>query len=95
MPDYYTFTEPLFFEDLSETEVEGIPVTFVTCNLLRVPKVTAWYLRYLVGAEWLKMLPTNNSYYSSTSYPHRSSHRRPRLRDDRRGAGRETPPSET
>ena len=38
------------------------------------------------------MLPTNNSYYSSSSYPHRSSHRRPRLRDDRRGAGRETPP---
>jgi hypothetical protein len=24
------------------------------------------------------MLSTNNSYYSSTSYPHRSSHRRPR-----------------
>jgi hypothetical protein len=42
------------------------------------------------------MLPPNNSYYSSiTSYPHRSSHRRPRVRDDRRGAGGETPPSET
>jgi hypothetical protein len=39
------------------------------------------------------MLPPNNSYYSSiTSYPHRSSHRRPRVRDDRRGAGGENPP---
>ena len=40
------------------------------------------------------MLPTNNSYYSPTSNPHRSSHRRPRVHNDRRGAGGETPLSE-
>jgi hypothetical protein len=39
------------------------------------------------------MLPTNNSYYSSTFYPHRLSHCCPQVRDDRRGAGGETPPS--
>jgi hypothetical protein len=42
------------------------------------------------------MIPPNYSYYSySTSYPHRSSHRRPRVCDDQRGAGGDTPPSET
>ena len=38
------------------------------------------------------MLPTNNSYYSSTSYPHCSSHRRQLVQDDQRGKGGETPP---
>ncbi len=41
------------------------------------------------------MLPTNNSYYSSTSNPHSRSHRRLRVRDNRQGAGGETPLSET
>ena len=41
------------------------------------------------------MIPTNNSYYSSTSNTHCSSHRRPRVRNDRLGAGGETPLSET
>jgi hypothetical protein len=42
------------------------------------------------------MIPPNNSYYSySTSYPHRLSQRRPRVCDDRQGAGGDTPPSET
>jgi hypothetical protein len=36
------------------------------------------------------MLPTNNSYYCSTSYPHRLSHHRPQVRNDRWGAERET-----
>jgi len=35
------------------------------------------------------MLPTNNSYDSSTSYPHRSSHRRPQRTT---GGGRRDPP---
>ena len=40
-------------------------------------------------------VPTNNSYYSSTSNPHRRSHRRLRVSDNRQGAGGETPLSET
>ena len=43
------------------TEVEGILVTFVTCNY-----------RYdaLSSTEWLQNVTyTNNSYYSSTSFP--------------------------
>jgi hypothetical protein len=43
----------------------------------------------------LSITNINNSYYSSTSYPHRPSHCRPRVRDDRRGAGGRPPPSET
>ena len=43
----------------------------------------------------LSITNINNSYYSSTFYPHRPSHCRPRVRDDRRGAGGRPPPSET
>ena len=53
---------------------------------LPVPKVT------VIG---FNMLPTNNS-YSSTSNPHRPSHHAPSMgRDDRQVAGGETPLSET
>jgi len=55
---------------------------------------TKSYLKYLVRSGF-NMLPTNNSYYNSTSYPHRSSHRHPPVRNNLRGAGGETPPSET
>jgi hypothetical protein len=41
------------------------------------------------------MIPSNNSYYSSTSSPHRLSHHHPRVHNDRLGAGGETPLSET
>jgi hypothetical protein len=41
------------------------------------------------------VLPTNDCDYSSTSNPHRRSHRRLRVRDNRQGAGGETPLSET
>jgi hypothetical protein len=41
------------------------------------------------------MIPSTTFYYSSTSSPHRLSHRRPRVRNDRLGAGGETPLSET
>jgi hypothetical protein len=41
------------------------------------------------------VLPTNNSYYSSTSNHHRWSHRCLRVRDNRQGARGETPLSET
>ena len=41
------------------------------------------------------MIPSTTSYYSSTSTPHRLSHRHPRVRNDRLGAGGETPLSET
>ena len=52
-------------------------------------------MHYLVRSGF-KMIPPNNAYYSySTSYPHRLSQRRPRVCDDRQGAGGDTPPSET
>ena len=41
------------------------------------------------------MIPTNNSYYSSTSNTHRLSHHHPRVCNDRLGAGGETPLSKT
>ena len=42
------------------------------------------------------MIPSNNSYYSSTSSPHRLSHLPPHgVRNDRLGAGGETPLSKT
>jgi hypothetical protein len=68
-------------------EVEGTLVTFVTCNYRYE------YQKLQFGTciqSGFKMLPTNNSYYSSTSYPHRSSHLR-RVRAGQRGAGREPP----
>ena len=41
------------------------------------------------------MIPSNNSYYTSTSSPHRLSHHHPRVCNDCLGAGGETPLSET
>ena len=45
-----------------ESEVEGILVTFVTCNY-RYDALSSTI------RSGFKMLPTNNSYYSSTSFP--------------------------
>ncbi len=86
----WTWPEPCI-HTTHRVEVEGILVTFVTCNIATSTKSN---LKYLVLSGF-KMLPTNNSYYSSTSYPHRSSHCRPWVRDDRWGAGGETPLSKT
>ncbi len=69
----------------STNEVEGILVTFVTCNYCDK------YQKIQLGSGF----KLTNNYYAlnlSTSYPHRSSHCRPQVCNDLRGVEGETPP---